>query len=109
MQVVAVQLDIVWEDKRANFAKVERLLAGTNVAKGSLIVLPEMFATGFSLDVAKTQEGSERPTEKFLAEIARRYESTVLGGLVTLAPHGKGLNQAVAFEADGFEAVRYSK
>ena len=52
MRVAAVQLDIAWEDKPANFSRVRALLADTPPAPGSLIVLPEMFACGFSMNLA---------------------------------------------------------
>ncbi len=51
MQIVACQLDIAWEDKPANFERTRSLLRGASIQTGALIVLPEMFATGFSMHV----------------------------------------------------------
>ena len=50
MRVLAVQTDIIWEDKPANHAVVETMLADVpgGVGAGSLIVLPELSDTGFS-------------------------------------------------------------
>ena len=73
MNIVAVQLDSVWEAPLANFAKVERMLAAQPPVEGSLIVLPEMFATGFSVDVSKTMHGDSRGTENFLRTLALRH------------------------------------
>ena len=70
--VVLVQLDIVWENKTANFDRVRSLLSATPPAPGSLIVLAEMFATGFSLNVEITRDGEPARTESFLAEIAKQ-------------------------------------
>jgi predicted amidohydrolase len=109
MQAIAVQLDIAWEDKPANFAKVRRLLDSAQPKPGSLIVLPEMFSTGFSMNVPGVHEGTDRPTEKFLAELARQYKSCVLGGTVNLGPDGKGLNQALAINPEGQPLAHYSK
>ena len=53
MQVYCVQLNIQWENKKANFARVEQLLAATPPASGSLVLLPEMFATGPSSAVLR--------------------------------------------------------
>ena len=63
MNVVALQFDIAWENRKANFDTVRRLLTKSAVSPGSLIVLPEMFSTGFSMDVSKLAEGrnSSRP------------------------------------------------
>ncbi|HXP59086.1 MAG TPA: hypothetical protein VN829_01275 [Dongiaceae bacterium] len=49
VNVIALQLDIAWENKPANFAKVRRLLAEAAPPKDSLVVLPEMFATVLNL------------------------------------------------------------
>ena len=51
MNVIALQYDIAWENKAANFAKVHKLLTEALPARDSLVVLPEMFATGFSMNV----------------------------------------------------------
>ena len=109
MNIVALQLDSVWEDPRANFAKVERLLAAQPPAEGSLIVLPEMFATGFSVDLAKTMHGAARETEDFLRKLARRHRCTVTGGLVNPGGNGLGRNESVTFAADGTLLARYVK
>ena len=60
MNIAAVQLDIVWEDKPANFSRVRSLLAEARPAPGSLIVLPEMFATGFSMNLNVTRQNGVR-------------------------------------------------
>ncbi|HYW79854.1 MAG TPA: carbon-nitrogen family hydrolase [Thermoguttaceae bacterium] len=109
MQIIGVQLDIVWEDKRANFEQVDALLAKTEIEPDSLIVLPEMFATGFSMNVATVCEDETRPTGRFLAELAQKHRAYVLGGLVEQAADGRGRNLAVAFDPSGHEIARYCK
>ena len=49
MNIVGVQLNTVWEDKDANHARLAALLAANPPTPGSLVVLPEMWATGFSM------------------------------------------------------------
>ncbi len=109
MHVICVQLDTAWEDKQANFARVWRMLDKAAVAAGSLLVLPETFATGFSMNVAAVAEDGSRPTEGLLAALACEYRCHVLGGLVTAAPDGRGRNEAVLMGPDGQELARYSK
>lgn len=108
-QVVGVQLDIAWEDREENFRTVRTLLEKSPISPGSLIILPEMFSSGFSMNVSQIHEGEERKTAQFLAGLARDLESTVLGGLVTCAADGRGRNEAVVFQPDGEERVRYQK
>lgn len=108
MRVVAVQIDMEWENKAANCAKVAALLKQAKVAAGSLVVLPEMFATGFSMNVKVTSEGSERPTEKYLQTLAGQMGVTFVAGVVSDASAGKGFNEAVVIGEAGVIA-RYQK
>lgn len=101
MQAVLVQLDIVWEDKPANFAGVRELIRAQAISPGSLVVLPEMFATGFSFDVNATKQGQPRECEEFLGSLARELKSCVIGGVVSVGKDGLARNEAVAFGPDG--------
>ena len=107
--LVAVQWDIAWEDAKANRRRVRELLDASDVPAGSLIVLPEMFAAGFSMHVRAIAEAPDRPNERFLADLARAKRSHVLGGVVHQAASGRGLNQAVAFDPKGAEVARHTK
>ncbi len=109
MNVVGVQLDTAWEDKEANHAKLAALLAADPPAPGTLVVLPEMWATGFSMNVAEVAETSAAETETFLSMLAEQYQIGLLGGVVTTGADGLGRNEAVLFGTDGEEAARYTK
>ena len=109
MRVVGCQLDIAWEDKEANFGRVRALLGRDQPPAGSLIVLPEMFATGFSMDVGLTAEPPGGPTSRFLAELARERQCFVLGGLVERDGAGHARNLALGFDPQGREFHRQAK
>jgi predicted amidohydrolase len=109
MQIVAVQIDMVWQNKPANHEKVRALLADAAIEENALIILPEMFDTGFSMNIEATAQSAARESESFLREIARQYQSTVLAGVVGSIFDGKAPNLAVAFAPDGTELVRYQK
>lgn len=97
MNVAAVQLDIVWENKAANYARVRQLLTG--IQPGTLVVLPEMFATGFTMNLEVAEDtGSE------IAKIATEYRVNLLAGVVR-----DRRNEAVLFDIDGREVGRYAK
>jgi omega-amidase len=104
-----VQLDSVWEDKAANFERTRKVLEAVAIPPDSLIVLPEMFATGFSLDTTKTIDREPSATEAFLKNIAARHRSTVVGGVVREGGHDRGRNEAVVFGPGGELAARYCK
>jgi predicted amidohydrolase len=109
MHIFAVQFDIVWEDKAANYAKVRRLLSKATPSPDSLIVLPEMFATGFSLNLGVTQQNSSREDECFLAQLAQEHRACVVGGVVAPGSNQMGRNDAAVFGPDGRLLSRYTK
>lgn len=109
MNVLCCQLDIVWEDKSANHAKVRRLLERAAPGTNSLVVLPEMFATGFSMNVNAITDSETHQTQKFLASLASEYKVFVLGGVVTTGADGKGRNECVIYSPHGVEMGRYCK
>jgi omega-amidase len=109
MYVAAVQLDIAWENVQVNHDKVRALLAASPVPKGALVALPEMFATGFSMNVTATAQGDARETEAFLAALAQEHGIFVTAGVVTKTAEGRGLNQSVTFAPGGQLLARYTK
>lgn len=109
MKVVGVQMDTVWEDKFANHMRLAELLRAQPPEPDSLVVLPEMWATGFSFQVAAITETPVRETETFLAAQANEYEIYLLGGVVTTGEDGRGRNEAVLFGPRGQEITRYTK
>ncbi len=134
MRTFCCQLDSVWEDKAANFVKAHRLIAAAKPPPSSLVLLPEMFATGFSMNVASIAEAmpneqrgfnsaakspsnqrtfSTAPgtsaTAVFLAGTALEFGIYLMAGLVTATQDGRGRNQAVVFSPEGKEIARYTK
>ena len=109
MDVIAVQLDPIWQDKPANHARVRELLSASVVPKKSLIVLPEMFDTGFSMNVAKTAQTEALESESFVRELAAEFDSAVMAGVVGPEVDGVASNLSVTIAPSGEELVRYRK
>lgn len=109
MKLYCMQLDIVWENKPANHAKVRRMLDDPRPQRGSLVLLPEMFSTGFSMNVARTSDSESREDQQFLSDTAREHGIYLLAGITVTARDDKGFNQAVVYSPDGAEISRYTK
>jgi omega-amidase len=109
MQLLCLQLDIAWEDKRANHARVRALVEEAAPEPGSLVVLPEMFATGFSMSVGSIAEPPAGESQRFLARLAREHRVCVLGGIASAGRDGRGSNECVVYSAEGEEIARYAK
>lgn len=109
MHVFCVQHDIRWENKTATIRRLSRLLPGTSLPEGSLVIFPEMFSTGFSFNRPKVAEGSAREAEGFLQSLATERGIFVMGGVVSGRARGIPGNECVAFAPDGTEVARYRK
>jgi predicted amidohydrolase len=81
MRVAAIQHDIVWEDPKANFAALTPRIAGAAAAGARLIVLTEMYATGFSMRTEVTAEPVGGPATSFLVEQAQRHDAWLAGSV----------------------------
>src|SRR5262249_51702978 len=109
MQVIGCQFDIAWEDKAANFERVRALVSDISVEQGALLVLPEMFATGFSMQLENILEQEQGPTQQFLSQLAREIGAYVIGGVATASADGRGRNEALVVDPQGKEILRYCK
>lgn len=110
MKICCCQVNIIWEDKTANYAAVRQLMCSDKPQAGSLVLLPEMFATGFSMNVAGIAEDRiNGSTSRFLAECAKEFSVFMMGGFVSLGPDGKGRNELAIFDPDGLRVCDYTK
>lgn len=109
MKIYAVQMDIDWESPASNHARAARLIKSASPAPGSMVVLPEMFCSGFSMDSKRICQGKQSVTEEFLAKTAKAHQIFLVGGLPKSGGRGKYFNQSLAFSPEGKLLCRYSK
>lgn len=111
LRIVGVQMDLAWEDPAKNHARAEALLeaASPPVVGGELVVLPEMFATGFSMNPAVAAERAGGPTEAWARATARRFGVTLLAGWARRDVRGESANEAVAIDPNGELLTVYRK
>jgi predicted amidohydrolase len=109
MKVYCCQYDIAWENRELNYAKIRALLKTTTLERGSLLVLPEMFSSGFSMNVRAISENANGLAMSFLSEICRELGIFAVAGLVAKTGDGMGLNEAVAVSPLGEVLARYVK
>lgn len=109
MKIFGFQFCIAWEDPQANFARVGAMARDAGPPPGSLLILPEMFATGFSMNTDKIAEDEGGPTHAFLAALAAEHECWVAGGAPIRGKDGNIRNSALVFSPGGKIATCYSK
>jgi predicted amidohydrolase len=92
--VVGVQCDIAWEDRAANLRRLAPRVAAAAEGGAGLVLLPEMFATGFSMDTATVAEPADGPTAAFVHERSDALGVAVGGSFACrLADGGKPVNR----------------
>lgn len=82
LNLTLIQADLVWEDSRKNLDRFQKTIASIHHPT-HLIVLPEMFSTGFTMDVAKCAEPESGPAMEWLREAARSKNCVVAGSVLT--------------------------
>jgi predicted amidohydrolase len=108
MKVAAIQHDIVWEDAEATRAHVTPLIAQAAASGARLIVLSEMFATGFSMRPERIAEDEGGPNEQFLLEQAARHRAYLIASIAQRGADGRYRNNAIVAAPDG-TVQRYAK
>lgn len=109
MIVAGIQLDIAWEDRQANFAKVRPWVASAKAAGARLVVLPEMFGCGFSMDTAAIEEPPEGPSTAFLRAQAQEHNLWVAGTVPERSPGAPRPRNTLLVAGPGGELHRYRK
>lgn len=108
MKVAAIQHDIAWEDGETTRKNVAPLIDQASAAGARLIVLTEMYATGFSMHPERIAEDEGGPNEQFLVQQARAHDAFLVGSVAQRGADGNYRNNAVIAAPDG-SVRRYAK
>ena len=99
LRVALVQTDLHWQDKTANLALLEEKIWSLKNSC-DLIVLPEMFATGFSMESALLAEPMNLQVHKWMKQLAAQTGS-VITGTVIISEGGNYYNRLLWVEPNG--------
>ena len=109
LRVAAVQHDIVWERPEANFAAVSPMIEAAVDNGANMVVLSEMWSTGFSMNSLEIAEQPDGPTPTFMHDIAARTGVWVVG---SFPEHTEGYDRPtnrLLMAGPAGEDHRYSK
>ena len=109
MKVAAIQMDIAWHDRPANHLKARELATQAKKSGADLVILPEMFSTGFSMDTSITPEPLTGATPALLRSLARELEMAVIGGFVLARENAGPQNVSLAVDRHGNDLSLYAK
>lgn len=99
MKATIVQFDLKWEDKDANLAHLSSLLDAAAPGIG-IVVLPEMFTTGFTMNTVPLAEGMDGPTVKWMKEQSSAGGYALCGSVI-IGEEGKFYNRMIFVTPSG--------
>lgn len=97
--ITIIQPDIVWEDKIANMRQYDSLIS-TIEGRKEVVILPEMFSTGFSMAPERLAERMDGPTVKWMKDVAAKH-SIILTGSLIIEENGHYYNRLIWMQPDG--------
>lgn len=98
LRITLVQSDLHWENKAANLAAFAQKLA--TIPETDLIILPEMFTTGFSMNPAAYAETMQGDTVQWLLTQAQQCRAAIVGSAI-IEENGKFYNRLLWVNPDG--------
>lgn len=99
LKIAVLQVDLAWENPSKNRELFSKKIAHIN-QDIDLIVLPEMFSTGFSMNAENLAEDPEGETFKWMQNIAFIMKSAVTGSLI-IKDNGRYYNRLYFIYPDG--------
>ncbi|WP_369998493.1 amidohydrolase [Winogradskyella sp.] len=98
LTVALIQTSLVWENPKANRANIENKVSTIDGA--DLIVLPEMFTSGFTMNATEVAETMDGETITWLKTLSKTKNAAIVGSLV-IAENDNYYNRLVFVEPNG--------
>lgn len=99
LKIALVQTILHWEDREANLRMLDEKFMGLK-GKADIIVLPEMFSTGFSMEPAKLAETMNGISVNWMLDKAKELNS-VITGTVIIEEENAYYNRLIWAEPEG--------
>lgn len=90
--VTVVQTALYWEDKKSNLKMLEEKI--NSIEKTQVVILPEMFSTGFSMKPEVLAEKMDGPTVQWMKRIAA-IKKIIITGSVIIEEEGRYFNRLI--------------
>lgn len=103
LRVTTVQTKLHWESQVKNIKHFTTLLKSIKAGSTDLIVLPEMFSTGFSMNANALAEKSDGPTMQWMQKMAETKNAVVCGSLI-IEENGRFYNRLIWMTPGGSHA-----
>lgn len=111
MRILMMQFVPVWEDCEASLQRweVELQLAMQANPRTRVVVLPELFASGFSMQTARFAQSKGGAVYAALQRLSQHYGVYMVAGVALQESGSKAQNSALVFDPQGAELACYVK
>lgn len=109
MKIAGLQLDIAWESPEDNFARVRTWIETAKSAGTQLLVLPEMYACGFSMKTEAVAEPEDGPSTRFIVEQAEQSGMWIGGSVPAISEGSKKPYNTFVLASPKGQVHRYRK
>jgi len=106
LNITMLQTSLHWQNPAANRGMFEQLILN-NAATSDLIVLPETFTTGFTMEAAANCEESGGTTSQWLSQLATQHDVAICGSVI-IKEAGSHFNRLIWAQTDG-NLITYDK
>ena len=106
LTLTIIQADLAWQDKKSNLLKFGDFFDKLN-RQTDLIMLPEMFNTGFVIGQRSLAECMDGPTIEWMHRQAAKFKCVITGSLA-ISENGNFYNRLVWMQPDG-NCLTYDK
>ncbi len=106
LHIALIQSDLVWENPTQNRANFTQKIASID-SPVDLIVLPEMFTTGFTMNPVEVAETMNGKTVLWLKETAKNRDCAITGSIIVIE-NGNYYNRLLFIKPDG-SYITYDK
>ncbi len=99
LKITIIQSKLHWENVEENLKMFSEKIADIKT-ETNLIILPEMFSTGFSMNAAKLAESADGKTFQWMVSQAKEYNTAVTGSVI-ISENDKFYNRMFFVFPDG--------
>ena len=110
MKISLIQMDVARGDTERNYRRVSELVREAAEHDGDVIVLPEMWNTGYALErVQDISDPEGRRTKALMSELSSQHKVNIIAGSIAFR-HGEDVfNTLMVFDRHGDKVAEYSK
>lgn len=106
LKVALIQANLAWENPKANRENFTKIINGVN-ADVELVILPEMFSSGFTMNAPAVAESMAGETVMWMKQMAAHKNAAIVGSLV-IVEENKFYNRLLFVEPSG-KITHYNK